>query len=97
MLARVTTVQAHPDKINEAISIYRDSVVPTVKAQKGYHATYMLMDRTTGKGMAVTLWETAEDLQATESSGYYQEQVAKFAPILTAPPIREVFEVAVQA
>jgi heme-degrading monooxygenase HmoA len=97
MYARVTHVQMQPDKIDEAISIYRDSVVAAVKAQKGYRATYMLSDRATGKGMAVTIWESLEDLQASESSGYYNEQVGKFAPVLIAPPVREVYEVGVQA
>ena len=97
MYARVTHVQMQPDKVDEAVSIYRDSVVAAVKAQKGYRATYMLSDRATGKGMAVTIWESLEDLQASESSGYYNEQVGKFAPVLIAPPVREVYEVGVQA
>lgn len=97
MKARVTTVQVQPDKVNEAVSIYRDSVVAAAKAQKGYHATFMLMDPATGKGMSITLWDTAEDLRASEASGYYQEQVAKFGPLLTAAPTREEFEVSVQA
>jgi len=97
MYARVTHVQMQPDKIDEAVSIYRDSVVAAVKAQKGYRATYMLSDRATGKGMAVTIWESLADLQASESSGFYNEQVGKFAPLLTAPPVREVYEVGVQA
>ena len=97
MQARVTTVQLQPDKVDEAIRIYRDSVVPAARAQKGYHTTYMLVDRATSKGMAVTLWDTSEDLTASEASGYYQEQLAKFAPVLTAAPVREVYEVSVQA
>ncbi len=48
MQARVTHVQVQPDKIDEATSIYRDSVVPVLKAQNGYRATYMLVDRATG-------------------------------------------------
>ena len=97
MYARVTHVQMQPDKIDEAVSIYRDSVVAAVKAQQGYRATYMLSDRATGKGMAVTIWESLEDLQASESSGFYNEQVGKFAPVLIAPPVSEVYEVGVQA
>jgi quinol monooxygenase YgiN len=97
MQARVTHVQVRVDKIDEAISIYRDSVVPVAKAQNGYRATYMLVDRATGKGMAITVWDSLETLQASEGSGYYQEQLAKFAPVLAAPPTREVYEVSVQA
>lgn len=97
MFVRMTTVQVRPDAIDQAISIYRDSVAPAAKAQKGYVSSYMFTDQASGKGIAVTLWQTMEDLQASESSGYYQEQVAKFGPLLTAAPVREVYEVSVTA
>lgn len=96
MFARVTTVQIRPDTVDEATRIYNDSVIAAAKGQQGYVNTYMLTDRASGRGMAVTLWQTLEDLQASESSGYYQEQVAKFAPFLTAQPVREVYEVGAQ-
>ena len=96
MYARVTTVQVHPDKVEETTSIYRDSVVPAAKAQQGFHAAYMLVDPATGKGMSITLWETVADLEANETSGFYQQQLAKFAPLFTAPPTRETYEVSVQ-
>lgn len=95
MQVRVTTVQIQPGKVDEAIRIYRDSVVPAAKQQRGYRSTMLLTDRASGKGIAITAWETAADLQASEASGYYQEQTAKFAPLLTAAPIREVFELSV--
>jgi quinol monooxygenase YgiN len=97
MFARATTVQIRPDAVDQAISIYRESVVPAAQAQKGFVSTSMLTDRASGKGLAVTVWQTMEDLLASESSGYYQEQVAKFAPILTAAPMRETYEVSVSA
>jgi hypothetical protein len=47
--------------------------------------------------MSITLWETEADLMAGETSGVYGEQVAKFAGIIAAPPVREAYEVSVQA
>lgn len=97
MNARVTIVQMLPAKIDEAIGIYRDSVVPAAKQQKGFKSIYLLTDRKTGKGISIALWETEADMTAGETSGYYQQQIAKFKDIFTAPPVREAFEVAVQA
>ncbi|MGO8949321.1 MAG: antibiotic biosynthesis monooxygenase family protein [Ktedonobacterales bacterium] len=97
MYARVTTVQIQPGKIDEAIRIYEDSVVPAAKQQAGFRNTMLITDRASGKGMAITVWATEADSQASEASGYYQEQLAKFAPILTAAPVREVYEVTVTA
>jgi len=97
MYARVTTITTPADRVDEAIRIYQDSVVPVLKQQPGYRSTLLLNDRASGKGVAISVWETQQDLQASEASGFYQEQLAKFAPLLSAPPVREVFELAVSA
>lgn len=95
MYARIVTVQVHLDKLDQVISIYRDSIVPAAKQQKGFLGARLFTDRTTGKGVSVTRWQTREDLEAGESSGYYTEQIAKIAPMLTAPPVRETYEISV--
>jgi quinol monooxygenase YgiN len=97
MHVRVTKVQLQPDKLDEAIRIYQESVVPAAKQQPGFRSTQLLTDRASGTGMAVTAWDTEANMQASEASGYYQEQIAKFAPLLTAPPVREMYEVSVSA
>jgi len=96
MYARVTTTQTQPGKTEEAIRIYRDSVVPAAKQQQGFKGVFLLTDPNTGKGLSITLWETEADMRAGETSGYYQEQIAKFAPVLAGPPTRESYEVSVQ-
>lgn len=97
MIARVTTVQVSPDKAAEAANIFQNSVLPAAKSQQGFRTGYMLTDATSGKGMSVTIWDSLADLQASEASGFYQEQVAKFGPLFTAPPIREIYEVGASA
>jgi quinol monooxygenase YgiN len=97
MYVRVTKVQLQPGKVDEAIRIYQDSVVPALKQQAGFHSTQLITDRASGAGMAITVWETEAALQAGESGGFYQEQVAKFAPLLAAAPVREVYEQTVSA
>ncbi len=96
MYARVVTVQTQPGKTEEAIRIYRDSVMPAAKQQQGFKGAFMLTDPNTGKGLSIALWETEADLRAGETSGYYQEQIAKFAQVFAAPPTREAYEVSVQ-
>lgn len=92
MKARVVTVQAQPGKLNEMAKIYQDSVVPAGKKQKGFKGAVLLTDANGGKGISITLWETEADMTAGESSGYYQEQIAKMAPFLSATPVREHYE-----
>ena len=95
MYARVTIVQVKIDKMDEAVKIFEESVVPAAKSQNGFNGCYLLSDPKTGKGMAITLWETENDANTNEQSGYYQSVLAPFKDIFAAPPIREGYEVKV--
>lgn len=97
MFARFTIVQVNPDKIDETIKLYEESVVPTAKTLKGFHSITLFTDRKTGKGYSISIWKSEEDAIANEQSGYYREQVGKFAAYLTAPPVQEGYEVTVQS
>jgi heme-degrading monooxygenase HmoA len=97
MFARLTIVQTSIDKLDETMKIYEESVLPAAKSQKGFRGAYMLTDRKTGKGISITLWDSEEDAIANEQSGYYQEQLNKFKDFFTAPPVREGYEVSIQA
>ena len=96
MHARVVTIQTQPGKTEEAIRIYRDSVMPAAKEQKGFKSALLLTDPDTGKGVSVTLWETEADQKASEASGYFQQQIAKFGAVFAGPPVREAYVVSVQ-
>jgi len=98
MHARVTSTQVSPDKVDEAVRLWRDSVMPAARQQKGFKSGRLLVDRKTGKAVSVGLWETEADAQATgEASAYMREQLAKFAGLFTAPPVIEHYEVAAEA
>ena len=96
MYARVTTGQLHPDKIDEASQIYQASIIPAMKSAKGLKHLFALTDRATGKGLVITIWETEADMKASESSGLYQQQAAKLAPLLAGMPSFETYEVTAQ-
>jgi len=77
MFARITIVQGKVDKLDESIKIYEDSIITAAKSQKGFQGAYLLTDRNTGKGISCTLWDSEEDADANEQSGYYQQQLDK--------------------
>lgn len=97
MFARVMSIQTRPDKLNEAIGIYRDSVIPVAKLQKGFHRALLLTDAGSGKAISVTLWETVGDQNASEANGYLQQQLSKVGALLAGPPLREGFVVSVES
>ncbi len=65
MYARVTTAQyQNAGAIDEGAQIYRDSILPSTQQLKGFKDVITLGDRSTGKAMVVTFWETEADAQA---------------------------------
>jgi len=96
MHARVTTAKGKPGTVDEAIRAVRESLLPAAKQQKGFKGFVLLVDRAGNRSLGVTLWETEEDLQASEgASGYYRDQMAKMADFLEGAPQRDVYEVAI--
>lgn len=96
MFVRLTIARISPDRIDEFVKRYKESVIPAAKLQKGYHGARVFVDRKTGNMMVITLWENEEDAVANEKNCYYQEQVAKFITFFKKPPIREGYEVVFQ-
>ncbi len=96
MFAQLVKVKVQPGKVDEATAIFTDSVIPAAKQQKGFRNAYLLVDRSANRVIGLSLWETEADVAALATSGFYQEQVAKFAAIFDGPPEREVYEVGAQ-
>jgi heme-degrading monooxygenase HmoA len=97
MYARLTTMLFRIEMYDEGIRIFEESVVPAAKAQKGFRAAYLLGDRVGGRAVALTFWDDEASAVANEENRYYQEQLVKFLPHFTAPPVREGYEVLVEA
>ena len=96
MHAGVVSVQFKPDKAEEAVRIYQDSVVPELRQMRRFEGGYVLTQAETGKGHILGFWASREDAEGFESSGAFREQAAKFEGILDGPPSREVCEVNIQ-
>lgn len=93
MFARTTTMQLKIAFIDDALEVYTNSIVPAAQAQKGFVELKFLLDRNSGKAIAIAFWETEEDARANEQSLYYQEQIVKLMSFYAYPPIKEGFEV----
>ena len=92
MHARVVTNQIQPGKMDEWVTLVRDSIVPALRQEKGFKGFVILTARDTGKSVGVSLWETEADRKASESGGSFQEQISKLKGVLDMPPVREIYE-----
>ena len=95
MYVRVVTAHISPEKADEAIKIWLDSVMPVAKQQKGFKSARLLVDRKTGKSLTIGVWETEADLLASgEGSPYLKEQFARLQSLWTSQPVAENYELA---
>jgi heme-degrading monooxygenase HmoA len=94
MFARVTSFEVDTVRTSfeEARLFFDSEVLPEVRRQPGY-AGVLLMRTPDGHGLLITLWETEEAAASGLTSGFYQEQVAKFLTVMRQPPGREHYEV----
>jgi heme-degrading monooxygenase HmoA len=97
MYVRMTTLTFRLDRADEGIRIFDESVVPAARAQKGFRGAYLLADRQAGRCVALTFWDDEAAAKANEENLYYQEQLVKFMPLFTSPPVREGYEVVVES
>ena len=96
MYARVTTTQFSPYRLEEAVGILRENTLPAAQKQTGFKGYIMLVDRSSGKGITITLWEEEADRQITgPNSDYYRQEIGKVVPFLTEAPSVEDFEIVI--
>ncbi len=72
MFARVTNNMIPKDKIDEQIKSITQIGWPTAKKTKGYKGYLYLRNPETGEILTVSLWDTEENMLASEK-GYYAE------------------------
>lgn len=98
MVARVTLAELDVVRmrLENAIELFKESVVPALREQDGYQGVYVLLSPE-GKVLAITFWESEEAAEAGIAGGrsFYAQQIEKFVTLYRSPPGREHYEVVV--
>ncbi len=68
MLARVVTIQAKPEKMDECIRIFREVNAPSIAEQPGFDHGHWWVDHASGKATSVTFWENEADEEASRAN-----------------------------
>ncbi|CAN5168561.1 hypothetical protein BH23CHL1_BH23CHL1_24920 [soil metagenome] len=90
MHTRATTFKFHQDRVEEGVQFFNDINVQTLK---GIREAYLLVDRATGEGMTITIWDSEDDMQA--ASTFAREAFARMSDLLDGSPSPKTYEVAV--
>ncbi|MCL4371569.1 MAG: hypothetical protein M1380_11805 [Chloroflexi bacterium] len=96
MYARVTTIYASPERVDEGAMHFKDEVLPMLQDLPGFKGGYLLVDFKSGRMIEITLWATEAEMQA--SSEIASTLSAESAEVTTAAaiPAMELYEVAYQ-
>ena len=92
---RLVSGAADPQKLDAAVGVLRKNL-PTIKGLKGFRAAVAAIDRQTGRTFVSSVWDTRQDLDASDSaiSGFRQE-AAKAGGVNPDTLKVEIFESAV--
>jgi heme-degrading monooxygenase HmoA len=68
MHARLTTIEAPPDRMDDATRHVQEQVLPQLQQMDGFKGFIALRDRGSGRVRGVALWESEEALRATDEA-----------------------------
>ena len=68
MHARVTTIQGQPDAVEDAVRQVESEVLPLLGKQEGFKGFTLHVDRSTGKLVGTSYWESQEAMDSSEEA-----------------------------
>lgn len=92
MIARVTTFEGDPERMEEGVRIYREQVVPWLRDSTGFRGVIIMIDRENDQAMGVSFWTTLEAASDAYASGatLRDELAASVGSTLTGEEFLEV-------
>ena len=96
MYVQVSRVKIHQGLMEDAIRLFRESVLPLLVEQSGFIKFYLLSDPANDELIVEHFWETIDDIESLQASGFYRAQVDQFAGIFASSPERSVYELATE-
>jgi heme-degrading monooxygenase HmoA len=60
MHARMTRLQASPERLDDMARLFREQTAPLLESLDGYRGHLLLADHSAGTALALTLWESEE-------------------------------------
>ena len=94
----VRTLEGHlaPERADDAINYFRQSVAPALRRQPGFVSGRWLDEPTGGTCLLLVLWESAQDQQQADQNPLLQTLLGHLGVYFVDPPIRRSYELKAQ-
>jgi hypothetical protein len=79
--------------LDELLGIIDGKVFPTTRQSEGSAGGMVLVDRSTGKVIAITLWDTEESMRADQTGKLLQQRISEVSRHITSVMISERYEI----
>jgi hypothetical protein len=83
--ARIVAVRFGPESLDDAFEYFRSVSVPLVEKQPGARGIAGLGNRSSGNTWALSLWQTSDDLEASNSPPDVVEALVGYGKWMTGP------------
>ena len=96
MYAGVVVFHVKRGKLEEAIKVWKEVLLPAAASLPGYKGAMLLTDADVNKMMGIGLWETKKDADAWTTTGAWKwgsELRMKFEALLSEEAVREELQV----
>jgi heme-degrading monooxygenase HmoA len=74
VFARMTVLEGPPESIDPALQNLQESVIPWGRQTKGFSGFLALADRSTGKTIGISFWDSEDSMRASEEGATAQRQ-----------------------
>ena len=71
MFARVTQLAVRPERLQQGYREIEEHLIPAVRMQPGYSGGLILTNEESGKMLAVSLWESEQQMHATDEAAHW--------------------------
>ena len=65
-----------PSRVEQVLAVVREVGLPTMRQQPGFRNAYVGVDRATGNGVVVSIWDTQEQANFTVSPEFAERMQA---------------------
>jgi heme-degrading monooxygenase HmoA len=93
MVARVSTLQVAPDKLEAVVGQVREESLTKLQESQGFKGFTVLGDSGSGKVIGISFWESEADMEASEQVGDEARQAAAQAGDASGAPTRDAYDV----
>ena len=71
MFARVTQFNIRPERLQQGHREIKEHLIPALRMQPGFSGGLLLANLQKGKVLAVTLWESEQEMHATDEASHW--------------------------